>query len=150
MKRAWRTAETLVQGPEILEFIAEPGTRDLLVSFAKAGRPPVTAISNQLFKRFGSDVTTATVKQAIGIGVRAVLEEEGYQVIEKGLRLKDPVFRTGSIYARVDKPAAPKSQDMGEAMLASLNEAQALRAATVLEHQHPGVLRKAMVTLGVF
>ena len=40
------------------------------------------------------------MKQSIGISVRAVLEEEGFHVIEKGVRLKkDPIFRTGSVYA---------------------------------------------------
>lgn len=148
MKRAWRTAQTLREGEEILEFIAKPETRALLVSFANQGRPPVTAISRELLKEFGDEVKTPTVKQAIGIGVRAVLEEEGYRVVEKGVRLEDVVFRTGSIYARVQKAAPPKTGEMGEVMLGALNEAQAFRAATLLEHGHPGVLRKALTSMG--
>lgn len=76
--------------------------------------------------------------------MRAVLEEEGFRVAEKGVRLKaDPIFRTGSVYEPVIKKQA-KAKDLLETMLAVLTEAQAVQMAGMLEVSHPGILRKAM------
>ena len=48
------------------------------------------------------DVKLQPVKQFAGVCVRAVLEEEGFQVAAKGVRVsKDPVFRTGSTYEQI-------------------------------------------------
>ena len=45
MKRARRTAVAVKDGPEILDYIAAPKSRGLLVSRAEQGAPPVGAIS---------------------------------------------------------------------------------------------------------
>jgi hypothetical protein len=143
MKRAWRTAEAVKDGAAILEFISKPSSRVSLVARAKRGSPPVGAISTQLMEKFGANVKLTPVKLFIGTCVRAVLEEEGFRVAEKGVRLKnDEIFRTGSVYEPVVKDP-PKSKDLFETMAASLSEADAVRAARILENFHPGVLRKA-------
>jgi hypothetical protein len=145
MKRALRTAPAVRKGQEMLEIVAKPKTRALLASHAKRGSPPVGAISGQLLKRFGPDVKLAPVKQFIGICVRAVLEEEGYRVVEKGVRLNgDPVFRTGSVYEPITKEPA-QTNDALEIMLAALSDSHALRVALILEKAHPGLLRKALL-----
>jgi hypothetical protein len=149
MKRAWRTAVAVKDGAEILEFIAKPSSRASLVARAKHGSPPVGAISPQLLQKFGPDVKLTPVKLFIGTCVRAVLEEEGFRVSEKGVRLKnDEIFRTGSVYEPVAEDAPKSSKDLFETMLASLSEANALRVARLLEKSHPGILRKAR-TAGV-
>ena len=62
----------------------------------------MTAISRKLQELVGpKDVKLAPVKQFAGICVRAVLEEEGFELADTGVRLsKDPVFRTGSVFTR--------------------------------------------------
>jgi hypothetical protein len=145
MRRAWRAATAVTLGPEILEFVAEPETRARLVSHARRGLAPVTAVSEELCRRFGDEaVTIPAVKQSIGISVRAVLEEEGYRVIEKGVRLKkDPIFRTGSVYAAIETQPI-KTKELLETMLAALSDTEAVQLAMVLEETHEGVLRKAL------
>ena len=53
------------------------------------------------------DAKRPPVKQFAGLCIRAVLEEEGFQLTDKGVRIsKDPVFRTGSTYVRVNADQA--------------------------------------------
>jgi hypothetical protein len=71
----------------------------------------VTEVSGELHRRYGDDATIPAVKQSIGISIRAVLEDECFRVVEKGVPLKkDPIFRTGSVYAPVEqRPPAPRN-----------------------------------------
>jgi hypothetical protein len=103
MRRAVRSARAVILGPEILKFIQDPKTRQRLIAAAESGAPPITAISGRLAKIVGArDVKLPPVKQFAGVCVRAVLEEAGFQVAAKGVRVsRDPVFRTGSTYERM-------------------------------------------------
>jgi hypothetical protein len=141
MTRAFRTASAVRNGAEILDFISSPKIRALLVTQAERGSPPVGAISAQLLRRFPREVKLAPVKQFIGMCVRAVLEEEGYRVAEKGVRLTDNLFRTGSVYEPLATQSV-KTDDPFETMLTALSEAQAIRAVRILEKAQPGLLRK--------
>lgn len=142
MTRAVRTAVAVRHGPEILEFISSPKVRSALISQAKLGAPSVGAISDQLLTRFPRSIKLAPVKQFIGMCVRAVLEEEGYRVAEKGVRINgDKLFRTGSVYEPVSAEPNNMAKDPFETMLMALSKAQALRAMRILEKAHPGLLR---------
>ena len=103
MRRAARSARAVLMGPQILKFIQDRRTRQKLITAAESGAPPITAISDRLAELVGAkDVKLQPVKTFAGICVRAVLEEEGFQVTAKGVRVsKDPVFRTGSTYERI-------------------------------------------------
>ena len=102
MRRAVRSARAVLHGVRILEFIRDPRTRQKLIAAAETGTPPTTAISSRLAELVGArDVKLQPVKQFAGVCVRAVLEEEGFQVAAKGVRVSnDPVFRTGSTYGQ--------------------------------------------------
>ncbi len=103
MRRAVRSARAVLHGERILKFIQNPKTRRLLVDTAASEAPPVTAISTDLLELVGPrDARLAPVKQFVGVCIRAVLEEEGFELVESGVRVsKDPIFRTGSTYQRV-------------------------------------------------
>jgi hypothetical protein len=103
MRRAARSARAVLHGPEILELVREPKTRRLLVAAAESGAPPVTAVSDRLLQLVPvKDAKLMPLKQFTGLCVRAVLEEEGFEVAETGVRVsRDPVFRTGSTYRRI-------------------------------------------------
>jgi hypothetical protein len=103
MRRAVRSARAVLHGARILEFVQDPKTRQKLITAAVAGAPPITAISSRLAELVGvKDVKLQPVKQFAGICVRAVLEEEGFRVAARGVRVSnDPVFRTGSTYERI-------------------------------------------------
>src|SRR5258707_1124622 len=90
MRRAVRSARALRDGGRILKFVQEPKTRRLLVAVAESGAPPVTAISSGLQELVGpKEAKLAPVKQFAGMCVRAVLEEEGFERAEPGVRVSN-------------------------------------------------------------
>jgi hypothetical protein len=93
----------VLYGVDILEFVRSPQNRKKLIAAAESGAPPITAISSQLMELVGAkDVKLQPVKQFAGVCVRAVLEEAGFRIAARGVRVsKDPVFRTGSTYERI-------------------------------------------------
>jgi len=102
MRRATRSARAVAHGPEILGFLKSESSRELLRLTADSGAPPVAAISADIIQLIGlEDAKLAPVKQFVGVCVRAILEEAGYQPAARGVRLsKDPLFRTGTTYER--------------------------------------------------
>jgi hypothetical protein len=117
-----------------LEFIQEPKSRRLLVAAAEAGVPAVTAVSGKLQELVGlKDAKLAPVKQFTGLCVRAVLEEEGFEVVGAGVRLSnDPVFSTGSVYRRRTDTG---STDLLARIAASLTDEEARRLTTLLRRR---------------
>ncbi|TAY16708.1 hypothetical protein ELH91_07935 [Rhizobium leguminosarum] len=76
--------------------------------------PPVSKISHLLQEHFVSvpDITALAVRQFVGMAVRAILAEEGYEVEERGVRISgDPVFRSGSTY-RLVKTDEEEEEDL--------------------------------------
>ena len=102
MTRARRSAAAVRRGPEILELLLSDEARKALKGAAERGKPPVTAVSDMLFNRFGKDMVFPPVRQFVGLVVRAILEEEGFRVAESGVRIsRDPIFRTGAVYEAI-------------------------------------------------
>ena len=134
MQRVRRSARAVPHGTEILEFMLQPKTRQLLVTAAESGVPAVTAISGKLQELVGfKDAKLAPVKQFTGLSVRAVLEEEGFEVAGVGVRLSnDPVFRTGSVYRR---HTDSDSTDLLARIAASLTDDEAKRLTTLLRRR---------------
>ena len=99
MRRAERAASALVNGTEILDALK--GARRDLVASAKQSRPPVAAVSGMLLERFGAEVKRLPVRQFIGLAVRAILEDAGFEVAYSGVRINgDPIFASGSVYRK--------------------------------------------------
>jgi hypothetical protein len=163
MKRAVHAATAMTCGKEILEFIVSPRIRKMLVREAQNGAPPAGAISTRLLRKFGSDeearkrIRTVPVKQFIGMCVRAVLEEEGYRIAQKGVRMYgNELFNTGSVYEPVKaeltrttsgsaKGQLPKTKELLQVMAAALSASEAVQLAGILEDAHEGTLRNALV-----
>lgn len=132
MRRAERAATALVNGEAILQTLKTARTR--LIAAAKQSRPPVAAVSTTLLEKHGNEIKQTPVRQFVGIAVRAILEEAGYEVAYTGVRINgDPVFRTGSVYKlREDNPAALEVDDALDRMMKSLTPDQAQRAFRAL------------------
>src|SRR5688572_30057920 len=113
MRRAKRSAEAISRGPEIFAFVNGKVSRRKLLVAAETGVPPISALSDDLHKRFSPEITNPAVKQFVGLCVRAVLEEHGFDVYQPGVRLhKDRVFSTGSTYRKkAQKPESPGNDD---------------------------------------
>ena len=136
MRRARRSARAITHGREILELVQNTRSRKDLVKAAESGSPPVTAISAKLVDLVGlKEAKLAPIKQFTGLCIRAVLEEEGFQVAETGVRLSnDAVFRTGAVYKRlhVENEEAP---DLLHRIITGLTDEEAKQALMLLEQR---------------
>ena len=123
MIRAQRAARRVPHGPEILEFLSSAKSRKALVAAAAEGEPPVAAISKEFAALVGpKDVKLAQVKQYAGLCVRAILEQEGFEVERTGVWLgDDPVFSTGAAYRKAPSAGA-RGRDFLERFVRMLNE----------------------------
>jgi hypothetical protein len=134
-----RGSTALAIGAAVLETLKreKPG----LIAAAEQKRPPVAAVSGILLKRFGEEVKRTSVRQFIGLATRAILEDAGYEVAYRGVRIRDdPIFRSGAVYRpRVDGGNAPAADDALDRMMASLTSDQAKRAFRALLHHFPNL-----------
>jgi hypothetical protein len=137
MRRAVRSSRALRAGARILEFVQRPETRQKLIAAATNGVPPVTAISSQLLKLVGSDAKLSPVKQFVGLCVRAVLEQDGFHVAAKGVRVSnDSLFRTGSTYER--NAAGTTSRTFLARMVEALTDTEAEELFVLLQTRKVG------------
>ena len=106
MKRAKRSAQRVKDGPEILAVVRSEEARDAMIEAARNDIPSVSGISPILLDRFDDDVVMNVPTRAlIGLCVRAVMAEEGYDIAERGVRTdpaQDKVFTTGTVYEKVE------------------------------------------------
>lgn len=137
LRRARRTARAVPDGPAILEYLSGVEIRKSLVAAAEAGHPPVAAVSRELVEMIGQQKASLTnVKQFVGLCIRAVLEEEGFSVEGAGVRLShDPVFKTGSVYCRIESQDAAASNSLLMRFLESLNDEEAVSALSHLNNR---------------
>jgi hypothetical protein len=137
MQRARRSARAVLHGTEILKFVQEPKTRRLLIAAAESGAPAVTAISGKLQELVGpEDAKLHPVRQFTGLCIRAVLEEDGFELADAGVRLsKDPVFRTGAVYKRTIATGNSHETELLERFIRSLNDAEARQALKLLKNR---------------
>ncbi len=62
-------------------------------------RPAAEAIAEDLYGAYRADVKRDDVKQLIGRLIKQVMEGEGYEIAERGVRCRpNPVFSTASSY----------------------------------------------------
>lgn len=135
MRRAVRSARAVLHGQEILELVRSKECRRLIFEAAKAGVPPVTALSAIIIREIGEkDARSIPVKQFIGVCVRAVLEEDGFEVASRGVRVSnDPLFSTGATYQPIKPPSARLS--ILERFLRTLNEEEVREALNYLRRR---------------
>lgn len=142
MLRVRRSIDAIASGEAIFKHVTASDTRARLVDAAKNGAAPISVISAYLARL--PSIDAPAVKQFAGLCVRAVLEEEGFEIDQRGVRLsRDAVFRTGSTYRRSRAGVSDAGADMIERVVGALTEAEALRLARALETAHPGIARRA-------
>lgn len=141
MRRAERSAPAITHGSQILQLVRDPKIRARLVHAAELGSPPVTAISSDLRKLIGKKATrrlAPIIKQFSGLCVRGVLEEAGFQLVQRGVRIsKDPIFKTASVYRRSDKTEQPPTSLLVR-FINSLTDDEIIDALTLLQSRRPG------------
>jgi hypothetical protein len=137
MQRVERSARAVLHGADILQFVRTPKVRARLIAVAETGAPPVTAISLELINLVGEvDAKLAPIKQFTGRCVRAVLEEEGFEIAEAGVRLsKDPLFRTASVYQRAAAPEKTGAAPLLVRLIETLTDAEAKQVLRLLKNR---------------
>lgn len=137
MKRVERAATALSCGKEILELLH--ANRAEMIAVAKQGRPPVTAVSQKLLDAFGDRVKDTPVKQFVGLAIRAILEEAGFEIAYSGAKIpSDRLFSAGSVYrAQAGHQDVTPVDDALERMLCALTPSQARRALNTLTQAFP-------------
>ena len=138
MVRAQRAARRVPHGTEILEFLGSAKSRKALIAAAIEGEPPVAAISRDFATLVGpKDVKLTQVKQYAGLCIRAILEEEGFQIERTGVWLgDDPVFSTGSVYQKVVLNTGGRRGDLLERFVKMLTEEEAGIVKDLLSRRH--------------
>jgi hypothetical protein len=120
-KRVRRAARSVRQGLEILDRLDEPDARALLVEGADESVPSVSKVASLLVDDFTAAVMSQPpVKTLVGMAVRAILAEEGYERVERGVRTDrsiDTVFSTGSVYAKIEPDDEPEELDGQEELI---------------------------------
>ena len=130
-------ATALPSGAALLECLK--GELPRLIAAANQSQPPVSAVSSILVKRYGAEMQRTVVRQFIGLGIRALLEQAGYEVSYRGVRTNhDPIFRSGAIYRlRADSGNAAVADDSLDRMMKALRPDQASRAYRALLFHFP-------------
>jgi hypothetical protein len=142
MRRAERAAASLIRGKEILDTLL--AARRNLGEAARKSVPPVGVVSELLLERYGPEVKLTPVRQFIGLAVRAILEEEGFEVDQTGVRLNgDPVFRTGAVYRRIIESPIDEDEmnEFLENFVRWLRPDRAKRLVHLLSLHHPRALK---------
>jgi hypothetical protein len=86
-----------VKGP-VVSLLKTPLVQAALVSAAKKGEVPLTAISTLLYTVIGNPLKDNRVKPRVGVEVRKVLVQFGFKVSKVKAIKGDAVFANGSCY----------------------------------------------------
>jgi len=137
MRRAQRSAPAVREGARILDFIRSANVRKRLVSAAESGSVPITSISSDLKELVGKKLAKLLpIKRFAGLCVRAVLEEEGFELVQTGVTVsKDPLFRTGSVYQRHETEEQEPASDLLARFIESLTDREVARALKLLRRR---------------
>jgi hypothetical protein len=136
--RARRLAANISNGEAIFATL-----RDSLPQMIKAAGqalPAVTAVSRELNGKFGADMARTSVRQFVGLAIRAIMEGAGYEVAQQGIRINaDPLFSVGAVYRRRADGGLDGDDPLIQ-MLSALSNTQAKRAFQILTRKFPELL----------
>jgi len=120
LDRAQNSAATSPLKGRILQFIVEHSA--ILEEAARAGVVPVSAISEPLHVAMGPELNSSMLKQYVGLCVVAVLEDLGYRVVRRRVRIKnDPLFGVGALFSREAAHSPESDEDLLQRILDTLS-----------------------------
>jgi hypothetical protein len=116
MRRARRAARTVKRGLEMFDRLQQPDAMALMKEAIDDERPPVERLGALFLDEFGPAVRELPVRKLLGLCVRAILDEDGYQLVQSGVRIHDEngVFRTGSTYELKEAADEPEVYDVDD------------------------------------
>jgi hypothetical protein len=138
MTQARRLAASTHLGSEVLAFLQRPEIIAKLKEAAAAGTQPVTTISLDLLASFPSVIRDAAMKRRVGFFIAAILEVEGFSVLQPNVRMKNPLFATGAIYKKCSEPTT-KSTDLISRLSGVLTNDEARQLVEFLIEKFPNL-----------
>ena len=128
--RNW--SQTIQEGPEIVAFVESQ--KSALVAAAAAGAPPICVVAAPLGERFKSQMKVPAIRQFVGTAVKAVLEAEGFEVAQTGVRLAPgTIFKTGAVYRKAAAVRDEKEAHQRELFAAMVKGLTAEEKKTLFE-----------------
>ena len=134
--RAQRLAARVSNGDAIFATLRDALPQ--MIQAAERALPAVTAVSPTLKKKFPDDMASTPVRQFVGLAIRSIMEAEGYEVAQQGVRVNDdPLFSVGAVYRKRAIETAEGDDDPLAQMLSGLSPTQARRAIQILTQKYP-------------
>ncbi len=87
-------------GNRVWVFLTQPENVARLETASEVGRPAVQGIAEQLLRNFGKETLADRVKQMIGHMVRQILEQRGWVVDQKDVKVQSVPFTKATRYRR--------------------------------------------------
>ena len=141
MTQARRLAASTHLGSEILAFLERPEVIAKLKEAAAAGTQPVTAISLDLLASFPSVIRDAALKRRTGFFISAILDAEGFDVLESNVRAKNPVFSSAALFKKRSE-ATTTLTNLLSRLAAALTEDEAQQLVECLIARFPSLKKR--------
>ena len=142
MRRATRTAATSAVGRDLLAFITRPEIQAKLKEAADGDIPPIMAVSDDLLASFPASAFEDPMnKRRLGLLISATLDELGYEPARSNVRIKNPLFASGSTYKR-KTGASAATVDLLPRLISVLSEEEAERMIDGIVDRFPALKNK--------
>lgn len=142
MRRATRTAASSPIGRDLVNFVGRPDIKAKLKAAAEKGIPPVMAVSDDVLANFPSGAFDDPMnKRRLGLLIAATLDELGYEQGRSNVRIKNPLFASGSTYRRKSVSATVET-DLIPRLIAVLSEQEAERMIDGIIDRFPSLKNK--------
>jgi hypothetical protein len=141
MTQARRLAASTYLGSEIMEFLQRPEIIAKLKEAATAGTQPLTAISLELVASFPSVIRDAALKRRAGFFISAILNAEGFDVLEPNVRTKNPIFSSAALFKKRSE-ATTALTSLISRLAAALTEDEARQLVECLIARFPALKKR--------
>jgi hypothetical protein len=139
--QADRIAQSSPVGRELIAFLRRPDILAKLREAAERGTQPVSAVSKDLLANFTSVIRDPAVKRRVGFFVAAVLDGEGFNVVQANVRMKDPLFKSGAVYKKRPEPTTTPGSLLSR-LADAVTEDEARQFVEFLIDRFPGLKKR--------
>jgi hypothetical protein len=142
MRRATRTAASSPIGRDLISFVGRPEIKAKLKQAAEENVPPVMAVSEDVLASFPPGAFDDPMnKRRLGLLIAATLDGFGYEPARSNVRIKNPLFVSGSTY-RLKKASSVTETDLIPRLIAVLSEQEAERMIDGIIDRFPPLKNK--------
>jgi hypothetical protein len=142
MRRATRTASATPIGQDLIDFVGRADIKTKIKEAADRGVPPIMAVSDDLLASFPEEALADPMnKRRLGLLIAATMDELGYEPARSNVRIRNPLFVSGSTYRRKSAADAVQS-DFIPRLVSILTEPEADRVISGIIARFPALKNK--------